>query len=199
MFAILKKLLCKTIWLSALVWLLLEAWLTLDATFHVPFGLADLVRWGHWSPRLLTGLQWFKLHAWPAVSLVVVLVIRQEAHRWFNLRRGQRRADQLITAWFVFVGTLLTVDWLSPDILIRWPVSAIDLTIWLMLMQTVSWMSCLLHPASRRKFNKFIRRWPLVQWLGQVLELRSSPLRNIRKGIGREGPRPHTSNRRQAR
>lgn len=196
MFAILRMVVRKAIWLSALVWLLLETWLTLDASFHVPFGPYDLIRLFHWPPRIFSWLQWFKLNAWPAVSLVLVLVVRQEAHRWFNVRRGQRSADRLITAWFVFVGTLLMVDWLSPEVDVRWPHSTIDLTIWLILMQVISWTSCLLHPASRRKFKKFLRRWPIAHWLGQVLGPRSTPLRNHGKGIGRDAKLPQVPNRR---
>src|SRR5689334_4654260 len=136
----------------------------------MPFGSHDLVRWSQWSPHLIQGLQWLKRQAWPWLSLVMVLVMRQEAHRWFDVRRGRRSADRLMTTWFTFVGTLLVVDWLSPVIQVHWPLSAIEATVWLVTLRVISWISCLLHPASRRKFKKFLRRWPIVHWLDVIIE-----------------------------
>src|SRR4029078_13398891 len=105
-------------------WLCLvrEACLRSDATWHASRGIHDLRQMFHLSSWTVAAIWWFKQHAWPAVSLVMLLALRQEAHRWCDIRRGRRGADRLITGWFVFVGTLFLVDWLTPEIRVHWPV-----------------------------------------------------------------------------
>jgi hypothetical protein len=195
--AILRVALRKLLWFSAIFWLTLEAWLTLDASFDLPFSVTAFVRWSHWSPPLITLILWFKQNAWPSVTVGVVMVIRQEAHRWFNTRRGRRSADQLMMAWFVFAGTLVVVDYLAPEITVHWPVSAIETTVWLVMMLVISLISRLLHPASRRAFRRWLKRWPFVHWLEVILGSLST-LRNV-KGVGRHVRLPQVSNKRRAR
>ena len=179
------------VWLSAGLWLGLEAWLTLDATFHLPT-LQIMARMLPWSTSLVAGLVWMQQTSWPVVSLLVLLFLREEAHRWFSGHSTNRTADRLTTAWFVFVGTLSLVDWLSADISVAWPVSALDATVWLFLTRAVSLLSRHLHGSGRRSFNKFLRHWPIIHWLSST-SLLSTPCLRMLKGVIPHVPSPHAT------
>ncbi|MBI2984328.1 MAG: hypothetical protein HYY50_01765 [Candidatus Kerfeldbacteria bacterium] len=154
---------------SAGLWLITQAWLTLDLTFDIPFGYRDLLAlvenerpWG----QLLS--EWL-LRTWPGLGLIVILFLRQEAHRWFKIRRGRKSADRLVVSWLTFLGTLMVVDWLSPHVRLQLPASAIEATIWLVQLAAMSWMSRLSHPATRRKWHIRFRRWHVPELLQATL------------------------------
>lgn len=183
------------VWLTPGLWLILEAWLTLDATFHLSV-LRNLVAALHFPAHILSRLEWLKVTAWPFVSLIAVMVLRQEAMRWIKGHGACRLADRLTTAWFVFISTLYLVDYLTPAITVVWPIGAIQATVWLLLTRAASIVSRLLHATSRRKLRKYFRRWPIVTWLSTVAELLTL---RLRKGVLPNVPSPHAHSNHRAR
>lgn len=150
---------------TAVVWLAVNAGHILAASFTPPelmVPLFHLLPRSHWITTSFS-------HAWPWISLLLIIVLRQEAHRWFSVRRGRRSADRLLIGWFVFVGTLLIVDWLEPAIRISWPPLAIETSLWLVGFCAAMWVSRLLHSATRRRLRMIIKRWHLASLWTAVL------------------------------
>ena len=143
---------------SAVLWLGLNACHLLATTFTLPafmVSLSDLLPRSHWTVTLYH-------HAWPWLSILLVVVLRQEMHRWFNVRRGRRSADRLMIGWFAFIGTLLLVDCLEPAVTLTWPPLAIETSLWLATFTAVTWVSRLIHSATRRRLRMIVKRWHLT-------------------------------------
>lgn len=179
---------------TATVWLGLNAIHILALTFGWP----DVPRWwpmwlsnNPWRPWALA---WLKSHAWPWISLMLVVVLRQETHRWFSVRRGRRSADRLIIGWFVFVGTLLLIDWLEPMVHVVWSPIAIETSLWLVGLCAVMWVSRLVHSTTRRRLRMIVKRWHLVG-LWSAVTHRGSSLGHTQQGVRRYAQQPHTKRR----
>lgn len=150
---------------TATMWLALNALQILTSTSAAP----SLMDWlSHFFPRS----HWLHLlfhHAWPWMSLLLVIVLRQETHRWFSVRRGRRSADRLMIGWFVFIGTLLLIDALEPAITLTWPPLAIETSLWLATFCVVTWVSRLLHSATRRRLRLMVKRWHVAYLWSAVM------------------------------
>lgn len=185
---------------TATLWLIAEAVFILEETFGVKLGLSSLIDFLVRRGGVM-GFIGRALHeTWPMTSLIVLTVLRQEAHRWFRIARGRRFADRLITGWFVFLGTLIVVDLLS-DVKLKLPRSAIETSAWLATLLFASWCSRLAHAISRRvRHLRRIRRHVHATLQEIAVVVLSMIVRTLRmkKGIGRHGTSRSSHYRRAA-
>lgn len=170
----------RFVWIWAALWLLLLAVQIFDATFQL-----QLVRLFTSSLRLpalvVVWLEWLKEATWSVVPLFVFFVIREEARRWLNDHAKSRVADRLMVAWFVFVTTLFTLDMCATEIRIRWPLGAIDATLWLTVLRLSTWMSQRLHAKRNRRPSSVARRRRVNHWLKKLTGPLSAALFNGRR------------------
>lgn len=185
------------VWVFAAIWLGLEAWLTLDATFHV-LGLHLLLSHLGLTAHQIATLIAAKTATWPIASMVVFLLVREQAQRWMTGHVRCRAADRLATAWFTFLATLVLIDQLAPAITIVWSPGVVAATFWLLLTKAASLTSHFLHRFQRRGLWRKVGRIVPVHLLIQMGVALFSSLRNV-KGNNTDGRSPHAAINRRAR
>lgn len=188
----------------AVLWLLIEAVFVLEATFHVPCGfscwalqLASRAGLPGWIGRLL-------FNQWPTIFAVFLLLVRQEAKRWLKNRQRfccRERVVQLIIGWFVFLGTLKAVDFLSPDVTVVLPHSAIDTSITLAILGMAGLFSSFAHWIKRMVTYalRVQRRFRLTYHEAlRLIVNRILRRRSVKKGPRRNGSGLHSNHGRAA-
>jgi hypothetical protein len=137
----------------AVLWILIEALLVLIATFRLPNGPQLYITALAGKPGIegMTGR--LINEGWPAIILVFLMLTWQEVRRWakqwFKTAKGHERADLMIVSWFVFLGTLSVVDYLS-DVTLVLPMGARETSVVLAYFMMASWCSRIAHWAKRQ-------------------------------------------------
>ncbi|MBI4092757.1 MAG: hypothetical protein HY420_02410 [Candidatus Kerfeldbacteria bacterium] len=164
----LKRLRCiarKALFGYAWLWFFIESARVLTATLANSIGANSLN--ALLEPHLgrFGWIAYWLGQTWQFVSAVTLVVGRQEAHRWFRVKRGRRSADRMLVAFAAAGITFLTTLFIVGRILgfeLVFPKSTAEAIELIVLVQVGSWASRLLHPATRRA----IRR---IKWLRPML------------------------------
>lgn len=138
---------------SAVLWIVIEALLVLIATFHLPNGIQSFIIQLSQRPGIEGVIGRLVDEGWPTIVLVFLMLTWQElkrwAKQWFKTAKGHEPADLLILGWFVFLGTLAVVDFLS-DVTLVLPMGARETSVILTYFMVASWCSRIAHWVKRQ-------------------------------------------------
>lgn len=141
----------------AVLWIVIEALLVLIATFRLPNELQMFITALAEKQGIEGMIGRLVDKGWPAIILVFLMVTWQELRRWakqwFKTTKRHERADLLIIGWFVFLGTLWVVDYLS-DVALVLPMGARETSVVLAYFMVASWCSQIAHRVKRQRVRR---------------------------------------------
>lgn len=146
---------------SAALWFAVEAARIFEATFGISYGISYLYNLLERQPGVEGWVGTALKYAYPLTLTLASIVVRTEASRWLRERRKgkwRRGTDRLLIAGTTFVITLLLIDLASPHVKIVLPDSTANMIVTVLVIQTGSWASRLLHRPSRRNLRRKLRR-----------------------------------------